>query len=170
MKRKNLTLYLTRGAIIAALYVVFTWLSAIFGISSGIIQFRISEALCILPIFFPDAVPGLFIGCLLSNLLTGCVFWDIVFGSLATLIGALGAYALRKLPNALMWLTTLPTIAANVIIVPFVIRYAYGAPDAHWFIALTVGIGELVCAGFGGSALYYLLRHSGAMSHYISKK
>lgn len=160
MKRKNLTLYLTRGAIIAALYMVLTWLSAVFGLSGGVIQFRISEALCILPVFFPEAVAGLFIGCLLSNILTGCVFWDVIFGAIATLLGALGAYAMRKLPSKLMWLSTLPTVIANVIIVPFVLIYAYGAPDAHWFIAMTVGIGELTCAGIGGTGLYYIFSKS----------
>ena len=158
MKNKNLTVRLTRGAAIATLYVALTWLSAIFGLSSGVIQFRISEALCILPIFFPEAVLGLFIGCILANLLTGALIWDIVFGALATLLGALGARLLRKLPEAAKWFSTVPTVLANVLIVPPVLIYAYGVPDAWWFIALTVFIGEAVCAGIGGTALYYTLK------------
>lgn len=156
--RKKLTLYTTRGALIAALYVIFTELATLVGLSSGVIQFRISEAFCILPIFFPEAVPGLFVGCLISNLLVpGVVIWDILFGSLATLIGAVGARLLRNLPKKLGWVATVPTILANMIIVPIVLIFAYGAPDSYPFLMLTVGIGEIVCAGFGGSALYYLL-------------
>ena len=156
---KKLTLYTTRGALIAALYVVITELATLMGLSSGVIQFRISEALCILPIFFPEAVPGLFIGCILSNMLVpGVVIWDIIFGSIATLIGALGARLLRTLPEKHKWVATLPTVLANMIIVPFVLIYAYGVPDSYLFLMLTVGIGELVCAGAGGSALYYVLK------------
>ena len=156
---KQITLYTTRGALIAALYVLLTELATLMGLSSGVIQFRFSEAMCILPIFFPEAIPGLFIGCLISNLLVpGVVIWDVIFGSLATLIGAIGARLLRNLPQKYMWVATIPTIAANMIIVPFVIIYAYAAPDSYWFLMLTVGIGELICAGFGGSALYYTIK------------
>lgn len=156
---KKLTLYTTRGALIAALYVVLTLLSSLMGLSSGVIQFRFSEALCILPIFFPEAIPGLFVGCLLSNMMVpGAVIWDIIFGSIATLIGALGTWALRNLPERYKWVATLPTILANMLIIPFVLIYAYGAPDSFLFLAFTVGIGEIVCAGFGGTALYYLLK------------
>ena len=156
---KQITLYTTRGALIAALYVLLTELATLMGLSSGVIQFRFSEAMCILPIFFPEAIPGLFIGCLISNLLVpGVVIWDVIFGSLATLIGAVGARLLRNLPQKYMWVATIPTIVANMIIVPFVIIYAYAAPDSYWFLMLTVGIGELICAGFGGSALYYTMK------------
>ena len=160
MKRKNTpALYLTRGAIIAALYVVLTYISAMLGLSSGVIQLRISEALCILPIFFPEAIPGLFIGCLISNLMVpGVVIWDVIFGSLATLIGAVGARLLRFLPPKYMWVATLPTIIANMIIVPLVLIYAYGTPDSYPFLLLTVGIGEVVCGGIGGSGLYYVMK------------
>lgn len=160
MRRKNkLTLYTTRGALIAALYVILTELATLVGLSSGVIQFRISEALCILPIFLPEAIPGLFIGCLISNMLVpGVVIWDIIFGSLATLIGAVGARMLRTLPEKYKWVATLPTILANMIIVPFVLIYAYGAPDSYLYLAITVGAGEIVCAGIGGSALYCLLK------------
>ena len=156
--KNNTTLYITRGALIASLYVALTYASALFGLSSGAIQFRISEMLCILPVFMPEAVIGLTLGCLISNLLTGSVIWDIIFGSLATLIGALGARVLRKLPKSLIWLATLPTIFSNAIIVPFVLIYAYGAKDAYPYLMLTVGIGELVCAGIMGSFLYYTLK------------
>ena len=159
-KRKQNTLYLTRGALISALYVVLTQLASMMGLSSGAIQLRFSEALCILPIFLPEAIPGLYVGCLISNILAGGVFWDVVFGSLATLIGAVGAYMLRKLPKKFIWVSTLPTILANMLIVPPVLMLAYGVPDSFWFLALTVGIGEIICAGFGGTALYHILKNA----------
>ncbi len=155
---KKITLYTTRGALVGALYVVLTLISSLFGLSSGVIQFRISEALCILPIFMPEAIPGLFIGCAISNLIAGGVVWDVIFGSLATLIGAIGARLLRTLPNKLLWLSPLPTILANALIVPFVLRYAYGAPDAFPFLILTVAVGEIVCAGIGGYILCLTLK------------
>ena len=89
MKTKKTVKMLTRAAAVAALYTALTFVSAFMGLSSGVIQFRLSETLCLLPLIMPEAVWGLFIGCAVSNLLTGCVIWDVVFGSIATLIGAL---------------------------------------------------------------------------------
>ena len=112
MKNKK-AVFITQGAVIAAIYVV---LVIVFDYwSFGPIQFRVAEALTILPYFTPAAIPGLFIGCLIANILGGAVIWDIVFGSIATLIGAVGTYLLRK--NK--WLAPLPPIIANTIIVPW---------------------------------------------------
>lgn len=146
---------LTRGALIAALYVGLTYVSTIFGLSSGAIQFRISEALCILPIFMPEAIIGLYLGCIIANILSGCVIWDIVFCSLATLLGACVAYTLRGLPLKLKWVATLPNMITNMLIVPFVLMYAYGVTDGYFALAISVGIGEFVCGVIGGTALYY---------------
>lgn len=87
--KKAHTKALAQGAAIAASYVVLTFLANALGLSSGVIQLRFSEALTILPVFTPAAVPGLFAGCLLANILTGCLPLDVIFGSLATLLGAL---------------------------------------------------------------------------------
>ena len=84
------------GAVVTALYVVLTYLANTLGLASGAIQVRLSEILTVMPVFTPFAIPGLFIGCILANVLTGCALWDVVFGSLATLIGAVGTYLLRK--------------------------------------------------------------------------
>ena len=158
MKRRTnyLATRLTRGALIAALYVALTYLS--FGFASGVIQLRVSECLCIMPLFMPEAILGLTVGCILSNLITGCVFWDIVFGSLATLVGATLAYFLRFLPEKLKWMATIPTILANAFIVPAVLIYAYGAPESYWFLVFTVGLVEIAGAGVLGSILYYSVR------------
>ena len=131
-------LFITQAGIIAALYVVLTVLFAQFAFKE--VQIRISEMLTILPFFFPAAIPGLFLGCLVGNILGGAVLPDVVFGSLATLIGAIGTYLLRKTK----FVFTLPPVIANAVIVPFVLRYAYGVGDAHWFLVVTVGIGELI--------------------------
>lgn len=154
-KRKRKTAFLTQSAMIAALYVILTEISALLGISSGIIQFRLSEMFAVLPIFTPAAVPGLFIGCIISNILAGGVIWDVVFGSVATLIGATGAYYLRKKS---LYLVPLPTVAANMLIVPFVLRYAYGMEGSIPFFMLTVGIGEAVTAGLLGVFLAKTLK------------
>ncbi len=145
--------YLTTAAIIAALYVVLTGVSAMLGLASGVIQVRLSEALTILPYFTPAAVPGVTIGCLLANLLTGAPLPDIIFGTLASFLGVLGASFLRKYK----YLVALPTILSNAIIIPLVLQYAYGVPDAFWYLMLTVGAGEVISAGlFGGFLLHVL--------------
>lgn len=158
---KTYTLFLTRGALIAAMYVALTYLCSVVGLSSGVIQFRISEVLCILPIFMPDAILGLTVGCLLSNLIaSGGMPMDIFVGALATLIGALGAYLLRMLPKKLLWLATLPTVISNALIIPLVLILEYGAKEGYFFLMATVGIGELICAGIGGTVLLYALKRA----------
>ena len=148
---KERTLYLTRAALIAALYVILTFLSNLFGLASGAIQFRLAEALTIMPLFYKESVPGLWIGCILANLLTGCAMWDVVFGSIATLLGALGTYYIgRKKPA----LGPIFPILTNMIIVPLVLQHVYGAEDSYWFLVTTVGIGEIACCGVLGWSLY----------------
>lgn len=151
MKSKKLV-FICQAAVIAALYVVLTYEFSAF--ASGVIQVRVSEALTILPAFTPAAIPGLVIGCLLSNTLTGCVLLDIIFGSVATLIGALGSYALRRHT----WLVPIPPIVSNMIIVPFVLRFAYGATDAFPFMIATVGAGEIISCYLLGMILYGALK------------
>jgi len=151
--RNKKVLRITQAAMIAAIYVVLTVFISAFNLASGAIQVRISEALTILPVFTPAAIPGLFLGCLISNLVTGCMPLDVVFGSLATLIGACGTYALRKHK----WLAPLPPIVANAIIVPFVLRYVYLAEGTIPFFMLTVGIGEVISCYLLGSILHRVL-------------
>ena len=148
MKTKGITL----AGIIAAIYVCLTYLGAPF--ASGVIQVRLSEALCILPVFTPYAIPGLFVGCLVANLLTGAVVWDVVFGSIATLAGAVGTYLFRNRSFA----AYLPPIAANTVIVPFVLSYAYNIEGAIWYFMLTVGIGEVISVGILGGILRGVIR------------
>jgi len=149
MKRKSLknVYFLTYAAAIAAIYVVLTMLCK--PIAFGPVQFRISEALCILPYFTPAAVPGLFAGCFLANLIGTAAPLDVVFGSLATLIGAVGTYLLRDHRR----LACVPPIVSNTVIIPWVLRYAYGSPDLIPVAMVTVGIGEVLAVGVLGNLL-----------------
>ena len=172
MRNKKVA-FLAQAAMIGALYVALVCIFA--PISFGAIQFRIAEALTILPVFTPAAIPGLFVGCVLGNILGGAapldengLLWekgtepfaaplDVVFGSLATLIGAFFTWTLR---NAHPFLAPVPPILANTLIIPFVLRYAYGIPDSIPFLMLTVCIGEVIACGLLGLLLYYALRKS----------
>ena len=150
MKNKK-TLYLTQAAMIAALYVLLTYLANLLGLASQAVQVRFSEALTILPFFTPAAIPGLTVGCLLSNILTGAILPDIIFGSLATLLGTLGTWFLRR--TKVKWFAPLPPIAANTLIVPFILSYGYHFPGAIWYFMLTVGAGEVISCGILGLLL-----------------
>ena len=153
MKQKKKTLWMCYAAIIAAMYVVLTYVAKLFGLDSGMIQVRFSEMLCILPMFTSAAVPGLAIGCLLANILGGAVILDVVFGPVATLIGAFGTYLLRKRK----WIAPLPPVLANALIVPFVLAYGYGMSEAIPFMMLTVGIGEIISIYVIGMVFYFAL-------------
>ncbi|MCQ2506945.1 MAG: QueT transporter family protein [Lachnospiraceae bacterium] len=170
--RNKKVLFLAQAAIIAALYVAFSWVSQAFGLASGQIQVRISEAFCVLAFFSPAAIPGLTLGCLIFNLSSGCILPDVICGSIATLVGALATYFLAKLllknKNAfgkdgfslkdlcLEFTCAFPTVIANAIIVPFVLPL-YGVEDAYWFMFLTVGAGELIACEIIGLILYHAI-------------
>jgi uncharacterized membrane protein len=156
--RDRKVLFLVQGAVIAAIYVVLTVVFAPFGF--GEVQVRVSEALTILPYFTPAAVPGLFVGCLIGNTLGGAIPVDVLFGSLATLIAAVGTYLLRKH----RFLAPVPPIVANTLIVPFVLAYGYGVALPIPLMMLTVGIGEVLsCAVMGMILLFALERCRGAI-------
>lgn len=154
------TIFLVQAAMIAAIYVVLTFIANAFGLANYAVQVRFSEALTILPYFTPAAIPGLFAGCIISNILTGCILPDIILGSIATLIGALGTYFLRKWK----WCAPIPPIISNVIIVPLVLIYGYGLviegasiAYCYGFYALTVGAGEVISCGILGMILLITL-------------
>ena len=148
--KNNTAMKLAFGGVIAALYVVLTLVANAFGLASGAIQVRISEAPTILPVFTAAAVPGLTVGCVLANLITGCAPWDVVFGSLATLIGAVGTRLLKDHP----YVAWIPPVVSNMAIVPIVLQQVYGVPDAWWYLVLTVGAGEVISCGVLGLLLY----------------
>lgn len=145
---------MTEAAMIAALYAV---LCIIFKpISFSVIQIRIAEMFTVLPYFTFSAVPGVTLGCLLGNILTGADILDIVWGTVATLIGAIGSYLLKK--HRL--LVPLPPIISNTVIIPLVLKYTYGEAQPLPFLMLTVGIGEFAsCALLGLALIFVLNRH-----------
>ncbi len=168
-------LFITQSAMIAAVYIVLTYFISAFNLASGSIQIRLSEALTILPYFTPAAIPGLAIGCFLSNILIGSLVPDIIFGSLATLIGAVGTYLLRNHKFVL----TLPPVIANMLIVPFVLKYAYGVPPVIFndvdltipFLMVTVGIGEIIsCCILGTMLVCALGKYRGQIFGIIASK
>lgn len=146
MRRSRMnTRSLCMTAIIAALYAALTL--GFQAISYGAVQFRIAEAMTLLPALFPEAVPGLAIGCLVSNLFSplGTTLYDVVFGTLATLLAALFTRRIR----AGIWLRALSPVVCNAVIVGMVLTYAYGI-DLLWMNMLTVGLGEaVVCYALG---------------------
>ena len=152
MNHKTSSFLIAQGALIAAAYVVLTIAFAPFSFKE--IQVRISEALTILPMFTPTAVPGLAVGCLLANFLGGAPILDVIFGSLATLIGAVGTRLLR---NRKPELAIIPPIVANMLIVPFVLRYAYSVPMPIPLMMITVGLGEAISCSIFGLLLYKAL-------------
>ena len=143
-------LFIVHAAVIAALYVVLTLFANSLGLANYAIQVRFSESLTILPFYTPSAIPGLFIGCILSNLITGCLPLDVIFGSLATLIGALGTYYLRRFSK---WLAPVCPIISNTLIVPFVLAYVYKFEGSLPYFMITVAIGELISCGVFGVIL-----------------
>jgi uncharacterized membrane protein len=153
---------LCRGAAIAALYVLLTYLARMLGLDSQAIQLRFSEALCVLPLLTPTAVPGLTVGCLLANLLVGAPLPDVLFGALATLLGAVGTYLLRKRSP---YLAVLPPILANTLIIPLVLKFAYGLDGTIPFFAATVFAGEVLSVGLLGLLLYYRLKRIHRLLH-----
>lgn len=150
--KRTPTDYITQSAVIAAIYVVLTVVFA--PISFNVMQIRISEMLTILPLFTPAAIPGLFIGCILGNLLGGAIVVDIIFGSIATLIGAIGGYALRN--NR--WLVPVPAIVSNAVIIPFVLKYGYGFDMPILIMLLYVAAGEIIGCYILGEILAAVLQ------------
>ena len=151
---------LARGAIIAALYAATTLLLA--PISYGEIQIRISESLTLLPILLPEAVPALAIGCLLANVLGGCTIFDIVFGTLATLLAAI---CTRLLRDRLRLASAMPVLF-NGVIVGAVVHYAYAPVIPLPLCMIFVALGEAVaCMLLGPVVLRAVSRIPAKMLH-----
>lgn len=143
--------YLVHGGVIASLYISLTLFTM--PISYGVMQVRIAEALTVLPAFTPAAIPGLFVGCLISNILGPNGVVDIVFGSLATLLAAIATYKVGHSD----FLVPLPPVLLNGIIIGSMLYYVYGVPLPLWSCILWVGLGEAcACYGLGLPLVKYL--------------
>ena len=161
---KTTTRYLTRAAVIAALYVALTYLAGLMNLAYGPVQFRFSEALTVLPFLFPEAVPGLFVGCIVSNLISPYGALDLVIGSLATLIAAVWTNRCGK-----RWFAPMPPVIANAVLVGAMIAWyeaGFGAGflAAFAYNALTVGLGELAVCYVLGLPLLAVLENRGLRS------
>lgn len=150
------TKYLVQAALLAAVYATLTLLLKPFGY--GPIQFRLAEALTVLPAIFPASIPGLFIGCILANLLGGFGPVDIIFGSLATLLAAISTYLLRKH----RYLFPVPPVLFNALIVG---SYVYLLYDQTYPLPLTmlfIGISEFILSfGLGLPLISFIKNNAG---------
>jgi len=152
---------LTKAAMVAAVYVLLTLLLMPF--SFGPVQIRVSEAVCVLSAFLPSAWAGLTAGCLIANILGGAPVPDIVFGTLATF---LGAFASRKLylryfsigSMAIRIIACIPTIASNTVILPLVFRYAYGLKEGLFIMTGSILLGEVISVGVIGNIVISILQ------------
>jgi len=148
------TKHVIQAAVIAAVYAALT--IALAPISYGVMQVRVSEALTVLPFFTPAAIPGLFVGCLISNILGPYGVVDMIFGSTATLLGAIGSYMLRN--KAV--LVPLPPVVLNGIIIGPMLYYVYSVPVPLAGCILWVMLGELIaCYGIGYPLMRYLKKY-----------
>ena len=154
---------MTRGSLIAGLYVALTMISYAFGLDKGAIQLRLSEALAVLPAVSGAAVPGLFVGCFLSSLLCGGHPLDVLFGSFVTLAAALICRVMRPLLRFRFGavLLTLPNILFNALLIPVLLILVYGVPDAYYYLVFTVGIGEAITTGIFGVLLLSVWKRVG---------
>lgn len=164
MNNKKL-IYLVHGAMIAAIYAAATYFSAVLGIAYNAIQFRFSEALTILSVFTPAAIPGLTVGCILGNISSPFGIWDIIFGSLATLLAAVCARKLRNIRfKGLPLLSILMPVIFNALIVgaEITLLFPTDAPSLTAFLvaAFEVGAGEAVVCLAGGIPLFYAIKKS----------
>ncbi|UZQ86760.1 QueT transporter family protein [Thermoclostridium stercorarium] len=152
----NKVLYIARAALIAAIYTVVTVLVAPY--AYGIFQFRVSEAMTVLPAVMSSAIPGLFVGCLVSNIIGGYGPIDIIFGSLTTLIAAIFSRQLRKYP----WLVPLPPVIFNAVIVGGYLHFLYFKDTPLLACMGWVGLGELLaCYALGYPLLTLLTKRFG---------
>lgn len=154
------------AGIVAGLYAVLSYFASVFGVAFGPIQCRFSEALCVLPFLTPAAVPGLFVGCLVANLLSPYGALDIIFGSLATLLAALWTAKVRR-----AWLSPLPPVLCNAVIVGAVITLQQTTPDlflgTFLYNAVTVGLGEALSCCILGGLLLKVLTANAALKQYL---
>ncbi|MDO4218596.1 MAG: QueT transporter family protein [Synergistaceae bacterium] len=150
MKKIN---FISKAALIATFYISLTLLLSPF--SFGIMQLRFSEALCILAFFFPEAILGLFIGCLLSNIIAGCGFLDIILGSLATLLSSYLSYKTNNI-----FLASFYVIFINAICVGSIVAYVAGLP--MWIGFISIFISEAIatlCLGIPLGKFLHLVKH-----------
>jgi uncharacterized membrane protein len=151
---------LVLGSLIAALYAILT--IALAPLSYGPVQFRVAEALTLLPFYFPEAIPGLFVGCFIANFF-GNGMLDVFVGSLATLTAA---YLSHKAPR--LWLAALPPIVVNMAAIGALLHYLLGVP--LWSTALYVGLGQAGACWLLGLPMMQVLENRGILKRQSREK
>lgn len=158
---------LTIAAMIAAVYLVITLTPGISSLSYGPVQIRFAEVLTVLPYFLPAAVPGLFIGCLISNFFSPNVGWDVIIGSLSTLMAAFLTYKLTHNRIKRKWLAPLPPVLINAVVVGAMLGVLYELPILATM--LSVGAGQLVACYVIGFPLILLIEKNNKISELFKR-
>jgi uncharacterized membrane protein len=156
MRERTPAKSIARVAILAAVYALLTVIPPLNAIGYGPVQVRVAEALTVLPFIFPWAVWGLYLGCILSNLASPFLLWDVTLGALGTLTAAL---LTRRMPEP--YLAPLPPVVVNALVVSLYVARLSGMP--YWPVAAYIAGGEAIaCYGLGYPLLAYLLRNERA--------
>lgn len=166
MKYFRNTRFLVQASLIAAIYTALCMILHPISFGFAGVELRVSEALTLLPVLTPAAVPGLFIGCLLSNLLGGATMLDVVFGSLTTLVAAMLSRKWRNQPV----LAAVPPVVLNAVVIGALLRYAYGVAMPLWLCMLSIGLGQLAACFALGLPMLYMLRRIPAKTFDIRHK
>lgn len=151
---------IARAGVLAGLYALLSLVT--FPIASGSIQFRVSEGLCLLPLFMPESIPALFIGCMVSNLITGCAIFDIIFGSLITLFSAILTYyfgkIIKNVPLKLIVGGLFPVIL-NAFLLPLIWYYCYGELEFLYVVQVCfLLVSQSVSVYAVGIPLYFIMK------------
>lgn len=152
MNQTKTSTFWVQAAVIGSLYAALTLLLA--PISYGVMQVRIAEALTVLAMFTPAAIPGLAVGCFFANFLGPNGIFDAFIGTFATVLGALGTYKLR---NRFYW-APLPTVISNAVIIGLMLYYIYGVPFSPLYCIFWVGLGEFIACYAAGLPLARFLQ------------
>ena len=155
---KDRTRYVTQAAMIAAIYAILTYACAIF--SQGMFQFRLGEAMMILPYFTPAAIPGLFLGYLIGYFLLGSL-WDAIFGGLGALVAATLTYLIGKYLGRYgftRYLASIPPIVTTAIVMPLILMYVYESTEVYWLLLFMCVSGEFLTCFIGGQLFFGLVR------------
>lgn len=157
MSKLFTTKRIVRAGLIGGLYVALSLV--VFPVASGALQFRPSEALTLLPLIFPEAIPALFIGCALINLITGCAVFDIVFGSLITLFAAILTYLFGKFLKSKIYKVLVGgvfPVLMNAFLLPLIWVWCYGAIEYVYYIQAVLLIVSQTVSVYGlGIPLYF---------------
>lgn len=171
---KSKTVYLTKASATGALYAVLTLIGAVFGLSYGGIQFRFSEALCVLPLFTASAVPGIAIGCFVANIFSSVTPLDMIIGTVASLVAGVLTRKCRNITvKGFPLLSLMFPVCINAVFVGFELALVSGEKSFFTVFAveaLSVGVGEAAVIFTLGSVLVLLINKNDRLRKLISDR